>query len=56
MKKVSVQELTPGTVIAREVLSPEGVVLLDKGMRLTQAHIASLVRREVQSVFIEEER
>lgn len=55
MKKVSVQELTPGAVVAREVLSPEGVVLLEKGVRLTQTHIANLLRREVPYVYVEDE-
>jgi hypothetical protein len=55
MKKMTVQELTPGLVVGREVVSREGVVLLEKGGRLTQAHIACLIRREVPFVFIEEQ-
>lgn len=54
MKKMTVDELTPGLVVGREVVSREGIVLLEKGGRLTQAHIACLVRREVQFVYIEE--
>lgn len=55
MKKMTVQELTPGLVVGREVVSREGIVLLEKGGRLTQAHIAGLLRREVPFVYIEEQ-
>ncbi|MDT8904023.1 hypothetical protein [Anaeroselena agilis] len=55
MKKMVVEALTPGMVVAREVVSREGVVLLEKGGRLTQAHIAILTRREVPFVYIKKE-
>ncbi len=55
MEKVNVQELTPGLAVGREVVSPEGVVLLEKGMRLTQAQIAILLRRDVPFVYIEKD-
>ncbi len=55
MKKMTIQELKPGLVVAREVVSREGIVLLEKGGRLTQAHIASLLRREVPYVYIKEQ-
>jgi hypothetical protein len=42
MKKISVQELKPGSVLGREVVSREGVVLLEKGGRLTKTAIATL--------------
>lgn len=53
MQKVNVKDLTPGLVVGREVVSREGIVLLDKGVRLTQAQIAHLLRREVPFVHIE---
>jgi len=54
MEKVNVQDLTPGLTVGREVVSREGVVLLEKGARLTQAHSAILLRREVPFVYIED--
>lgn len=55
MRKMIVQDLTPGLVLGREVISREGVILLEKGGRLTQAHISSLLRRDVPFVYIEEQ-
>lgn len=56
MEKVSVQDLAPGMAIGREVVSREGVVLLEKGARLTPANIAVLLRRDVPFVYIEAEK
>jgi hypothetical protein len=55
MKKISVQELKPGSVLGREVVSREGVVLLEKGGRLTKTAIATLLRRDVPFVYVEEQ-
>lgn len=53
MKKVDVKDLCPGMIVCREVVSPEGVVLLEKGMCLTLAQITILNRRGVQYVCID---
>jgi hypothetical protein len=55
MKKMPIQELTPGLVLGRTVVSREGVALLEKGGRLTQTAIAILLRRDVPFVYIEEQ-
>ena len=55
MIRLSVAELAPGMLVGREVVSREGVVLLEKGVRLTAAQIAILQRREVPFVYVEEE-
>jgi hypothetical protein len=55
MEKMNVQDLTPGLAVGREVVSREGVVLLEKGVRLTQTHIAILLRRDVPFVYVENE-
>ncbi len=56
MEKVNVQDLTPGLTLGREVVSREGVVLLEKGVRLTQAQIAILLRRDVPFVYVEDQQ
>ncbi len=52
-KMVIVSELSSGDILADEVLSPTGRVLLGKGVEITPRHIALLDAWNVQSVFIE---
>ena len=42
MKKVNVAEVKSGMVLAREVISSQGMVLLDKGVCLSTSQIAML--------------
>ncbi|HMM23060.1 MAG TPA: HD-GYP domain-containing protein [Selenomonadales bacterium] len=53
MKGVPVQELVPGMVVAREVSTGSGVILLEPGARLTAAQIANLQVWDVSHIYIE---
>ncbi|MDT8902901.1 HD-GYP domain-containing protein [Anaeroselena agilis] len=54
MRKISVQDLSPGMLIDKEVISEEGVVLLERGTRLTHWQIANLRNWRVPCVFVDE--
>ncbi|MDR3561126.1 MAG: hypothetical protein P4N59_06770 [Negativicutes bacterium] len=54
MKKVVISEALPGMLVGREVISEQGVVLLDRGTHLTQAHISCLQRRGITLLYVEE--
>lgn len=55
MKRVSLLDLAPGMIVGREVLSREGTILLEKGVRLTRGKIVTLHYWGVQSLCIEED-
>lgn len=52
MKKIATKDLREGMVTGREVLSGDGVVLLEKGTRLSIWQIANLRNWLIPSVFI----
>ena len=52
-KMMNLDELSPGAILADEVLSLNGQTLLKKGVTLTPRHITLLTTWNVQSVFIE---
>jgi hypothetical protein len=54
MKKLYAHELSPGMLIGREVMSGAGMVLLEKGTRLTQSQINQLLKWGVSFVYVEE--
>lgn len=54
-KMVMVEELAPGDVLADEVLSMNGRVLLGRAITLTSRHLTLLKSWDIQSVFIEGE-
>ena len=54
-KMVMVEDLAPGDVLADEVLSMNGRVLLGRDIMLTPRHITLLKSWEIQSVFLEGE-
>lgn len=56
MKRVKTNDLFPGMFVDRAVLSGEGVVLLDRGIHLTKAHINSLQRWGVPFLYIDESK
>jgi len=55
MRKVNIGELVPGMVVSREVMSREGITLLEKGMVLTRSQIVNLHYWGVRFIYIEEE-
>lgn len=54
MKKLSVQDLVPGMIVDREVISEEGVVLLERGTRLTPWQITNLRSWQIPHILIDE--
>ena len=54
-KMVKVGDLVPGDILADEVLSMNGRVLLGKDVELTPRHIVLLTSWDIQSVFIQGE-
>lgn len=54
MRKVYIKNLSPGMCTGREVMSKTGVVLLERGVRLTQLHISHLQNWGVYYVYIDE--
>lgn len=52
MKKTAVKDLIPGMLVDREVLSGDGVVLLEKGTRLTTWQIANLRNWQIPYIYI----
>lgn len=52
-KLITMDKLTPGAVLADEVLSMNGQTLLKKGVTLTPRHITLLTTWSIQGVFVE---
>lgn len=52
MKKTAVKDLIPGMLVNRDVLSGDGVVLLEKGTRLTAWQIANLRHWPIPHIYI----
>lgn len=56
MRRVSTKDLTPGMFVGREVTSGDGVVLLDCGVRLTNAQIAYLQNWCVPYIYVDDSK
>jgi len=54
MKMLAVGFLTPGMLVARDVITEQGMVLLNHGTCLTQVHIVNIRKRDVPFVYVEE--
>ncbi|MGE5707255.1 MAG: HD-GYP domain-containing protein [Bacteroidota bacterium] len=54
MKIISVDSIQPGMQIARDLYGPNGVVLLKRGVSLTDAMIRSISRLNYSSVYIQD--
>lgn len=52
MKKTAVKDLVPGMLVSREVLSGNGVVLLESGTRLTDWQIVNLRNWRIDHIYI----
>jgi len=52
LKKIAVKDLIPGMLVSREVLSGEGIVLLEKGTCLTTWQIANLRNWRISHIHI----
>ena len=55
MKMMPVGFLTAGMLVARDVISEQGMFLLNSGTCLTQVHIVNLQKRDVPFVYVEED-
>ena len=53
MKMVKVEELKPDMILAKPVTAREGQVLAGKGMVLSESIIEQLLRRRVNSLWVE---
>ena len=56
MKKVATKDLIPNMVISREVLSGDGLVLLEKGARLSESQIANLRKWLIPYIYIADDQ
>jgi putative nucleotidyltransferase with HDIG domain len=54
MQCVNIKDLSPGLRVGREVMSGEGLVLLEKGTRLTAQQIASLQVWNIPVIYVDE--
>jgi hypothetical protein len=52
LKKTAVKDLIPGMIVNRDVLSGDGIVLLEKGTRLTAWQIANLRNWPISHIYI----
>lgn len=55
MRRVVIEELTPGMILAKPVTNAAGLVVLPAGAELDEATLSRLQRLELVSVFIEGE-
>jgi putative nucleotidyltransferase with HDIG domain len=56
VKKIPVDELIPGMIVDRQVVSPDGVILIEKGIRLTSWQITNLRNWQIPAIFIDDTR
>lgn len=54
MRKVDIQDAQPGMILAREIISYAGIILLASGVVLTQDYLDKLSSMQVSSLFIED--
>jgi hypothetical protein len=55
MKRCVIEQLQPDMVLADDILGPDGTLLIPRGAKINERSIATLRRREIQSVMIEGE-
>ena len=55
MRRVVIEELTPGMILAKPVTNAAGLVVLPAGAELDEATLSRLQRLDLVSVFIEGE-
>ncbi len=55
MRLVYTKDLTPGMIVARDVISEEKVILIGKGVRLSESQITALQNWNVPSLYIDED-
>jgi hypothetical protein len=53
VKKITVAEVESGMVLAREVVSAQGMILLDKGVCLSAAQIATLRKWGILHLYVQ---
>ena len=53
MKKITVAEVESGMVLAKEVVSSQGMILLDKGVCLSAAQIATLRKWGILHLYVQ---
>ncbi len=53
MKRVSVENLKPGTKLAKPVLNDSGMIIIGDGTVLSDSHISRLQNMNISSVFVE---
>jgi HD-GYP domain-containing protein (c-di-GMP phosphodiesterase class II) len=55
MRRIAVQKLNPGMVVARAIFSSDGRILLHSGIVLSNSYIKRLCELEIESVYIRDE-
>ncbi|MDY6295048.1 MAG: phosphohydrolase, partial [Schwartzia succinivorans] len=55
MRSVSLEELSPGMILARSIINDDMVVVLSEGTLLTKAHITRLGFLDIPTVYIKDE-
>lgn len=53
MQKISAPNLQPGMIVARNIYSGDGLLLLNSGMKLTESFIDRLKKLGISSIYIE---
>lgn len=54
MRKIDIQDAKPGMILAKEIISYAGIILLTPGIILTQDYLTKLLDLQISSVFIED--
>ena len=55
VRSVSLEELSPGMILARSIINDDMVVVLSEGTLLTKAHITRLGFLDIPTVYIKDE-
>nr|WP_320147787.1 hypothetical protein [uncultured Anaeromusa sp.] len=53
MKKITVAEVESGMVLAKEVVSSQGMILLDKGVCLSGSQITTLRKWGISHLYVQ---
>lgn len=56
MRQIRLTEVHPGMILARNLYSRKGHILLAAGVRLTEVYLHKLRRLKVKTLFIHDER
>lgn len=54
MRSIALDKLVPGVVLAKEIYSKDGIILLEKGTTLSSKYILRLKKMKISEVFIED--